>query len=468
MDGNAYPASLRPAEPVKSGLALAQLLGALSYALDITEGQPHGHCVRCCWIGTQIGIELGLDDQALHDLYYTLLLKDLGCSSNAARICELYLTDDLSFKRDFKRVSGSLPDVVGFVLGHTGLHEGLATRFRSILNIFQNGGEIARELIETRCQRGAAIALKMRFSQAVADGIQSLDEHWDGNGKPTGMRGNAIPIGSRIALMAQVIDVFQLSGGPEEARKEVERRAGTWFDPDLARCFASVAARRSFWTALQSGDMDRIVFDLEPARLSRPVDDDYLDDIAAAFGQIVDAKSPYTSGHSSRVALYTDLIAEHLGISAERRRWLKRGALLHDLGKLGVSNSILDKPDKLGDREWVDMRRHASLTSEILMRIDAFHELSQVCAAHHERLDGKGYPHGLVASQISLETRIITTADIFDAITADRPYRAAIPVARSLEIMTGDLGKAIDPRCLEALKAAVNAVQLDGPKPAGA
>jgi HD-GYP domain-containing protein (c-di-GMP phosphodiesterase class II) len=460
MDGIAYPAAPRAGKLAGSGMQLAQLLGALSYALDITEGQPEGHCVRCCWMGTQIGRELGLDDQELHDLYYTLLLKDLGCSSNAARICELYLTDDLSFKRDYKRVGGGLPEVVGFVLGHTDLHEGLATRFRSILNIFQNGGEIARELIETRCQRGAQIALKLRFSQAVADGIQSLDEHWDGTGKPVGLQEEAIPIGSRIALMAQVVDVFQISGGAAIARHEVARRAGTWFDPELARCFEVVAGRPDFWIQLNSAQIDRIVFDLEPARLSRPLDDGYLDDIAAAFGQIVDAKSPYTSGHSARVALYSDMIAEFLGVTAERRRWLKRGALLHDLGKLGVSNAILDKPGKLDELEWAAMRRHATLTGEILSRIDAFAELAQVSSAHHERLDGKGYPLGLVASQISLETRIITTADIFDAITADRPYRAALPIARTLEIMSEDLGKAIDPRCLEGLKAAVREVKL--------
>jgi HD-GYP domain-containing protein (c-di-GMP phosphodiesterase class II) len=460
MDGGAYLADRSAAAKAGNGIELAQLLGALSYALDITEGQPEGHCVRCCWIGTQIGRELGLDNQQLHDLYYTLLLKDLGCSSNAARICELYLTDDLSFKRDYKRVNGALPEVVGFVLGHTGLHEGLAGRFRSILNIFQNGGEIARELIETRCQRGAEIALKLRFSQAVAAGVQSLDEHWDGTGKPTGLRGSAIPIGSRIALMAQVVDVFQISGGPAIARHEVDRRAGTWFDPELARCFEAVAARPDFWTSLNSGQIDRVVFDLEPARLSRPMDDDYLDDIAAAFGQIVDAKSPYTSGHSARVALYTDMIAEFLGLTAARRRWLKRGALLHDLGKLGVSNTILDKPGKLDELEWAAMRRHPSLTGEILSRIDVFAELAQVSSAHHERLDGKGYPLGLAASQISLETRIITTADIFDAITADRPYRAAVPIERTFQIMSEELGKAIDPRCLEALKAAVREAKL--------
>ena len=96
-------------------LKLSELMSALSYALDITEGQPPGHCIRCCWIGMNIGQQIGLPSDQLWELYYVLLLKDLGCSSNASRICELYLTDDLSFKRDFKWVDGSLPQVVRFV-----------------------------------------------------------------------------------------------------------------------------------------------------------------------------------------------------------------------------------------------------------------------------------------------------------------------------------------------------------------
>jgi len=138
-------------------LKLSELISALSHALDITEGQPVGHCVRCCWIGMHIGREIGLDARQLWELYYTLLLKDLGCSSNAARICELYLTDDLHFKQDFKRVGDSLPQVVRFVLQHTGLKAGLAERFKSVLNIFKNGPGISLQLIQTRCQRGAEI-----------------------------------------------------------------------------------------------------------------------------------------------------------------------------------------------------------------------------------------------------------------------------------------------------------------------
>jgi HD-GYP domain-containing protein (c-di-GMP phosphodiesterase class II) len=149
------------------------------------------------------------------------------------------------------------------------------------------------------------------------------------------------------------------------------------------------------------------------------------------------------------------MIAEQLGLSFERRRWLKRGALLHDVGKLGVSNSVLDKPGKLDADEWDQVKLHATYTEVILARIGAFAELATVAGAHHEKLDGTGYPRGLKADEIGVETRIITTADIFDAITATRPYRGPIPVPRTLEMMAENIGTAIDARCFAALKASL-------------
>jgi len=447
-----------PPEPV-GGLKLSELIGALSHALDITEGQPEGHCVRCCWIGMHIGREMGLEADKLWELYYTLLLKDLGCSSNAARICELYLTDDLGFKRDFKTVGDSLPQVLHFVLTHTGLKAGLAERFRAVLNILRDGSEIAKDLIATRCQRGAEIARQLRFPNGVIEGIYSLDEHYNGKGKPHGLAEQAIPLYARIALLAQVIDVFHTADGVQAALSEARRRSGAWFDPALVRAFECVAAQGSFWEMLASPLIAQAVFALEPANHEVPLDDDYLDDIAAAFGQVVDSKSPYTSGHSARVALYTDMIAEAIGLSFERRRWLKRGALLHDVGKLGVSNSVLDKPGELDREEWQAVRMHATYTENILSRIDAFSELARVAGAHHERLDGGGYPRGLKADQISMETRIITTADIFDAITAERPYRGAIPAPRALDMMGKTVGAALDAQCFDALKDALARLQ---------
>jgi HD-GYP domain-containing protein (c-di-GMP phosphodiesterase class II) len=197
------------------------------------------------------------------------------------------------------------------------------------------------------------------------------------------------------------------------------------------------------------------IFALEPAQITSAVDEDYLDDIAAAFAKVVDSKSPYTSGHSERVTLFIDLIARQMEFSAEQRRWLKRAALLHDIGKLGVSNSILDKPGKLDLDEWAAMKMHAAHSETILSRIEAFRELAAIAGAHHERLDGKGYPRGLKGDEIALETRIITTADIFDALTAERPYRAAMPVDKAMATMAEMLDTAIDPDCFRALREAM-------------
>jgi HD-GYP domain-containing protein (c-di-GMP phosphodiesterase class II) len=433
-------------------LKLSELMSSLSYALDLTEGQPQGHCIRCCWIGMNIGQQMGLQSDQLWELYYVLLLKDLGCSSNASRICELYLTDDLTFKRDFKWVDGSLPQVLRFVLRHTGSSAGIISRFKALSDIFAHGDAIAQELIQTRCTRGADIARRLRFDEPVASGIHSLDEHWDGHGRPEGLAGDVISIYSRIALLAQVVDVINSSDGASAALIEVQSRSGTWFDPAAVDAFTEVGKDICFWETLNSPGVDTVILSLEPGEFEKPLDEDFFDDVAEAFGQVVDAKSPYTSGHSARVGLYTSLLAEDLGLTPERQRWLKRGALLHDVGKLGVSNSILDKPGKLTDAEYESVKLHAVYSGKILERVHAFEELARVCSGHHERLDGKGYPLGLMADQISLETRIITTADIFDAITAERPYRGAMPIEKTLSIMQESVGTAIDLACFESLK----------------
>jgi len=442
-------------------LPLAKLIGALSYALDITEGQPPGHCVRCCLIGMRLGRALELPEEALWELYYTLLLKDVGCSSNAARICELYMTDDIAFKRDFKWVDGSFPQVVRFVLGHTGLGAGLLDKFKVLLNSMRTREEAAQELITTRCQRGASIARRLRFHERVAQGIHSLDEQWNGKGRPEHLLGDAIPIYSRIALLAQVVDVFHTSGGADTALEEVKARRGTWFEPRLVDALAALGPEDELWSMLKAPNLSDLVFSAEPALQKITVDEDYLDAVAAAFGEIVDSKSPYTAGHSGRVALYADLIAADLGLSAERRRWLYRGALLHDVGKLGVSNTVLDKPGKLDAAEWDAVKKHAVFTEEILSRIPQFEELALVAAAHHERLDGKGYPRGVSADSIARETRIITTADIFDAITAERPYRAAVPLDKTLSMMRETVGSALDAACFASLERVVATLEFE-------
>lgn len=431
----------------------------------MTEGQPAGHCIRSCWIGIHIGRTIQLEEKILRDLYYTLLLKDLGCSSNAARICELYLSDDLQFKRNFKLInSGSIAQVLDFVFKNTASGSRLPQRLTSLINVMRNGSEITQEMTQTRCTRGADIARQLRFSEAVAEGIYNLDEHWDGGGHPGHLKKEQIPLFSRIALLSQVIDVFHFSGGKETALKEIAERSGKWFDPQLVKAFQQVADKKEFWEGLIATDLQKTLLSLEPGLQTVSLDDDFLDEIAAAFGQVVDSKSPYTAGHSERVAVYAELIGQELGLDNNYRRWLKRGALLHDLGKLGVSNTILDKPGKLDEEEWKQIRLHPGLTEQILVQMPAFRELALVAGAHHEKLDGTGYPKKMCGEEITLGTRVITTADIFDAITANRPYRGPIPVAKALDMMEAEIGVAIDAQCFAALKTSLNRLPENAPK----
>lgn len=442
-------------------IPLSELVLSLTTALDMTEGQPPEHCIRCCWIGMHLGKQLGLAEQDLHDLFFTLLLKDAGCSSNAARICELYLTDDREFKKDFKTVGTSLSSVINFVVRNAGKGESWLSRISTTIDILRNGADYAQELIETRCSRGADVARELRFSEPVALGIASLDEHWNGEGRPEQLKAEQIPLYSRIALLAQVVDVFQVEHDLSAALKEVRLRSGSWFDPQLVEKLEWLSKDKAFTDGLQAEDIRKHVMALGPAKTRVMLDEEYFDCIVSAFGKIVDAKSPYTSGHSQRVGVYAALIAEQMKLSELECKWVKRAALLHDIGKLGVSNQILDKPDRLDDDEWRAVQQHAANTEIILEKITPLQPLARVAASHHEKLDGTGYPRGIPAEEISLITRIITTADIFDAISAERPYRGAMPVAKVLAIMEENLDTAIDRTCFEALKDSLDSIPKD-------
>ena len=445
----------------KSPLLLSEVIAALSYALDMTEGQPAGHSVRCCWIGMHIGEKLGLTQQQQWDLYYTLLLKDAGCSSNAARLYELYGGDERKVKHDFKMVDNhDVQQITRFVISHTGVGENFISKLKRLYQLKKHGEQYATELIETRCERGADIAKRLGFNESIADGIRYLDEHWNGQGKPYKKSAHDIPVLSQIALLAQVADVFFIAGSKESSLLQIERRKGSWFDPELVKIFMSLSDNNLFWHKLAQDNLQSEIVALEPSTLVMHVTETRLDDITAAFGMIVDSKSPFTYNHSSRVALYTDSIAEHFNYSDNHRAYLRRAALLHDIGKLGISNDILDKPGKLTAHEWDQMHEHSRLTEQILSHLTPFREMAKMAGAHHERLDGKGYPYGLSADEIHMDTRIITVADIFDAITAERPYRGAVPVEKTLAIMTSECDTAIDATVLEALKVNIESKRL--------
>ena len=451
-----------PSEPVNSTLSFGEVLGAMSYAIDMTEGQAPGHCMRACLIGVAIGQAMGLSGDDAADLYYTLLLKDLGCSSNAGRICQLYLTDDRSFKQAFKTVDGSMRQALAFVLRHTGPDENLAKRITRIASVLKDSDDIIHDLIDARCQQGGEIARLMGFSDAVVEGIAGLDEHWDGKGRPDRLQGEAIPLFSRIALAAQVMDVLHAAAGADAAISEMRRRSGTWFDPRVAQAAMDVGRDSALWESLGADVIDANVKAKQPRQDLLLMDDDILDNLVHGFARVIDAKSPFTHGHSARVALYADLIAADLGIVGQHARWLRRSALLHDIGKLGISNTILDKPDRLNSHELVTIRAHPGLSFDILSRVSAFKAMARVARAHHERLDGEGYPDRLQADQLSMDMRILTVADIYDALSADRPYSPAKPQDVCFRIMDDMVGSAIDGDIYGALKSGLAKAELNG------
>ncbi len=438
-----------------SASSLAEILSAFSYALDLTEGQPAGHSIRACWMGTKLAQAMGLEGTQLYDVYYAVLLKDLGCSFNAARVAEMFVGDDRALKQSFKLIGPDDQDFADFILREVGVDADAETRDAAVANLYENGADIMAEIMETRCTRGADIARSLRFSENVAKAIAHLDEHWDGSGLPLGIEGEAIHIGGRIALLAQIADVFYCAGGPQAAMAEVRARSGTWLDPKLVDVFLQLASSSIFWTALASDSIEEQLFTLEPASQDVHIDEEYLDAIAVAFGQVIDAKSPFTGGHSERVGHYTDLVAAQMGLDADTRRSLRRAAMLHDIGKLAVSSTILEKPGPLDEDEWKIMHTHPLHTFNILSKIVPMRDMAVIAGAHHERLDGTGYPLGIDADVISIEARIITICDIFDALTADRPYRAAMSVEKALAVIESEIGLVTDAECFAALRAVV-------------
>jgi HD-GYP domain-containing protein (c-di-GMP phosphodiesterase class II) len=434
-------------------IALSGLIGALSYALDVTEGEPPGHAVRSCLIGMRLADELGLGAGARSDLFYALLLKDAGCSANSARMAALFAADDHEAKRTSKRVDWARP-FSAFVWSLRTVAPGGSLRARADrLLAIRDEGEVTRSLMQARCDRGAEIARMLGFSDATAEAIRALDEHWDGRGQPRGLHGTEIPLAARILCLAQTVEIFHAAKGVGAAYRVAARRAGQWFDPALVDALGALRADVGFWASLAEPDLSGV----EPPDRALVADENRLDQIAEAFAGVIDAKSPWTRQHSDHACAIATGIAEVLGLEAAAVRDLRRAARLHDIGKLSISNRILDRPGRLTDEEYASVRHHPVITHRILERVPGFSELAPVASAHHERLDGSGYPHGLSAGDLTIPMRVLAVADVYEALTAERPYRPAWSSDRALEIIRLDVPQRLDHDVFAALKDGVAA-----------
>jgi putative nucleotidyltransferase with HDIG domain len=420
---------------------LGDILAGLSHALDITEGHPKGHAARACLIGMRLAHIIGLRLSDRTHLFYALLLKDAGCSSNAARVHQLFGGNDHLAKRAIWTFDWrDFGQQAAYVFEYAGKGSSHWQRLTHLARVATAGPSGRKELFEVRCDRGAHVALGLGLSETTADAIRSMDEHWDGGGEPRGLRGADIPLLGRIVGLAQVAEVFWNDHNERTALEVAERRNGRWFDPDLVRAFRVLERDQEFWSMLRSEDTRRLVFDAEH-QFAVVADDARLDAIADAFASVIDAKSPYTSEHSQRVATLAVAIAERLGFSAAHVTRLRRAALLHDIGKLGVPNNILDKAGRLTDQEWAVVRAHPAHTLHILEAVPVFQDFAFDAACHHERLDGSGYHRGYAADRLSPAARALAVADVAEALLAERPYRASLDPEEALRILKADCAR---------------------------
>ena len=431
----------------------------MTYALDLTDGQRPGHTLRTCVIAMRLGDSLGLEPRLRAALYYAALLKDSGCSSNAARMAELFGSDDQGVKLSMRLVDW---------------HD----RFRTHLQVAKSVGvgqspwvyvkhlarlmvstDPTREIISARCERGAQIAHNLGFPPETSDAIQYVDEHWCGLGHPVGLSGEEIPLLSRILLVSQTIEAFWTESGLQAALDMANKRRAKWFDPKLVDVVKSWRKDTEWWGAIADiANIEKLVLALEPGDDPLVATDERLDKIAYAFASVIDAKTPFTYRHSTNVAGYASVIATALGYDREAARDILRAGLLHDIGKLGISNLILDKPAPLTDVERNEMKKHPAWTWEILERVPAFHRFALPASLHHERLDGNGYPWGIPAEGLDFGARILGIADVYEALTADRPYRGPMDPTGALAIMNKDTGRAFDPTMMEV----ATSLALDG------
>ena len=437
----------------RADLPLSEVIGALSYALDATDGQPAGHSLRSCVIGMRLVGALGLDAELQAAAFYGLLMKDAGCSSNSAAVSALYGGDEIAVKRALRTVDQSkLSEAAGFVIGN------VAGPGR-LLRVALSGKQSARRMTETRCERGAQIAAMLGLPDGAAAAIGSLGEHWDGKGHPVGLAGEEIPLLARVFLLAQTVEVFVRDFGVDTACEMALARSGTWFDPSLVELLLTLRRDDEFWRSLGDESAIRRLGGLEPHTLQLVADDARVDRVAEAFALVIDAKSPYTYRHSTRVAELAVAAASALDFDANGLRDLRRAGLLHDIGKLAVPNSILDKPARLTDDERRRVEQHPRLSEEILSRIGRFGEIASVAGAHHEKLDGSGYWRGVAADAIPQAARVLAVADVYEALTADRPYRAAMRPEEALGILGGDVeqGKL----CGDSVRALESSLRAD-------
>ncbi len=401
---------------------VTELLALISLGTDLGMGLPMEHAIRQSLLAVRLGERAGLDEAERAVVYYASLLAWVGCHVDAYEQAK-WFGDDHSLKADIRDVDVARPvAALGYLVRHLGAGRPVTERLRLAALFLGDGRRALGAMFDNHWRAAVALIDRLDLGDAVRDSVAHTFERWDGKGAPFGVTGDDIAVSSRIVNIADVAEVFHGRSGVAAARQVVRERRGTQFDPELADLFCREA--ESLFAELDSVDTWAAALTAEPL-LDRVLVDRELDQALEAVADFVDLKSPYTLGHSRSVARLAADAATALGLRPDEVSTVYRAGLVHDLGRLGVSNAVWDKPGALTASERERVRLHPYLTERMLASSPSLAHLADVAGQHHERLDGSGYPRGLTATAISLPSRLLAAADLYRSRVEPRPHRAA-------------------------------------------
>ena len=402
-------------------MRLAELVASLSLGVDLGFGQPMEHVLRQCLIALRLAERSGLDEQQRAAVYYTALLVNVGCHADAHEQAK-WFGDDITLKsgkysHELGSVRGALAAMRLVGAGNPPLY-----RFRIGLEFVMSGHRELDGMISYHARLARALAEQLGLSLGVSEAIGAAYEQWDGHGWPGKLKTTAVPVAARIAQLAEFMEVAHRVRGVEGARALARSRSGRQFDPALAALLRTEADE--IFAGLDTVPAWQAVIAAEPA-LAVELSPRELDGALTAIANFVDLKSPFTLGHSVAVAELAEQAGRRLGLSAEKSELLRRAGLVYGYGRLGVSNSIWDRPGPLSRGEWERVRMSPYLTERILHQSAALAPLGEIAVQHRERLDGSGYPRGLSGGVISGLARVLGAADAYQSMREPRPYRPA-------------------------------------------
>jgi HD-GYP domain-containing protein (c-di-GMP phosphodiesterase class II)/DNA-binding CsgD family transcriptional regulator len=408
-------------ESDRAQVRLAELVAALSLGIDLGFGQPMEHVLRQCLIGLRLAEAIGLDEQQRAVVYYTALLLNVGCHSDAHEQAK-WFGDDIALKsikydHEPRSLRMSAAGIRSLGSGHPPLH-----RFRLGLEFVLSGHREVDDMIAHHAAVARTLSEQLGLPNDVLEAVGAAYERWDGRGWPGELEGERVPVASRVAQVAEFVEVANRMGGVEAAKKLARERRGEQFDPALADLLEAEAD--VLLSGLDTVGMWDAVIEAEPA-LAVVLSGERFDAALVAIANFVDLKSPYFLGHARAVA---DLAAEagaRSGLAEAEVRLLRRAGLVHGLGRLGISNAIWDKPGPLGAGEWERVRLQPYLTERMLRQSEALAPVARIAVQRRERLDGSGYPRGLSGAGISRHARILGAADAYQAMREPRPHRPA-------------------------------------------